>query len=409
MNTTNNPLAAGVGVDNSIREIESFATALERLKNKLQKAQDLIDNPTFKGKPIEWITENQYSIKATQNAITNTIEKDDVFKGKRHLISYEGITHTREQFLKAMFTDYKKHQYKVQFNNDNVFYLNSNQRAKLQYHILAQHFDLVNLDEQDKTDLYYLCLKHEGETAQRWLNRMEWENGHEKMITFGVALDVRSAKDKDGNDTTKTKGAWCYHVEMDDKKAVYKGVSMTWEQWASTLIIYIELAQDKIKAYFGDKASQYDNLGINRCMDKLYYQNGVYLTLPKEENSVLRAWLIQYYKGENAAFPYTGNMPLSDLEFTIDFQKDVDIVKVYDLKEPAQMAQYNTEHNARRNKERNTPLVLEKFALLDGVDEWRRKDIIALGLFDKDINNFMEHGLIIKTGWGKYARVFPHS
>jgi hypothetical protein len=64
-----------------------------------------------------------------------------------------------------MFTDYKKHPYKAKFADDNIFWLGSNQRSKLQYHYLAQNFDLVTVAEQDKADLQALCESHRAETA----------------------------------------------------------------------------------------------------------------------------------------------------------------------------------------------------------------------------------------------------
>lgn len=39
------------------------------------------------------------------------------------------------------------------FATDDIYRLGGSQRAKLQYHILAQSFPLVHVDEQDKADL----------------------------------------------------------------------------------------------------------------------------------------------------------------------------------------------------------------------------------------------------------------
>ena len=38
------------------------------------------------------------------------------------------------------------------FATDDIYRLGGSQRAKLQYHILAQSFPLVHVDEQDKAD-----------------------------------------------------------------------------------------------------------------------------------------------------------------------------------------------------------------------------------------------------------------
>ena len=76
------------------------------------------------------------------------------------------------------------------FATDDIYRLGGSQRAKLQYHILAQYFPLVCVDEQDKADLEAFAAQAETEVAQLWLARMRWPQGHEKMVTFGQALCV---------------------------------------------------------------------------------------------------------------------------------------------------------------------------------------------------------------------------
>jgi hypothetical protein len=63
-------------------------------------------------------------------------------------------------------------------------------RSRLQYHILALKFGLVEVAEQDKEELEIFCCSSNSDLAQKWLYRMEWNNGHEYMISFGVALEV---------------------------------------------------------------------------------------------------------------------------------------------------------------------------------------------------------------------------
>ena len=62
--------------------------------------------------------------------------------------------------------------------------------AKLQYLILSQRFPLVAVSASNKQELEAFADASETETAQRWLNRMMWPRGHEKMVTFGAALAV---------------------------------------------------------------------------------------------------------------------------------------------------------------------------------------------------------------------------
>jgi ferrous iron transport protein B len=68
---------------------------------------------------------------------------------------------------------------------------------------------LVTVSEQDKRELEEFAKRHKSETAQRWYNRIQWPNGHEKLMTFGVALDVRAAQG-----TQAVKGLFCYQSRM---------------------------------------------------------------------------------------------------------------------------------------------------------------------------------------------------
>ena len=76
------------------------------------------------------------------------------------------------------------------FTTDDIYRLGGSQRAKLQYHILAQQFPLVHVAAEDKEDLERFAAQSETEAAQLWLARMRWPQGHEKMVSFGQALSV---------------------------------------------------------------------------------------------------------------------------------------------------------------------------------------------------------------------------
>lgn len=118
----------------------------------------------------------------------------------------------------------------MDFLTDDVYRLGGSQRAKLQYHILSRRFPLVLVDEQDKEDLELFAARSETETARRWLNRMHWPQGHEKMVTFGAALEVP------GN----VRGLWCYSAELTDSAAAYHGIPMDWETWAAPIVDYLD-------------------------------------------------------------------------------------------------------------------------------------------------------------------------
>jgi hypothetical protein len=111
-----------------------------------QEEKELKENLVFRGKPIKLIP--------LKDTIENALDADNPdTEDKSRYISYEEQLYTKDRFYKAMFTDYRKQPFKVKFNTNNIFYLGSNQRAKLQYHILSQYFELVEVAAQDKKDL----------------------------------------------------------------------------------------------------------------------------------------------------------------------------------------------------------------------------------------------------------------
>lgn len=110
----------------------------------------------FRGKPIAWVDVPKTKSVIVPNAIGEDGTEERI-TGKQHLISYGGKRYQREEFLTAMFPDYKKFPYRVKFKNEDVFRLNANQRAKLQYNVLAHKFGLVPVALQDRVDLERLC------------------------------------------------------------------------------------------------------------------------------------------------------------------------------------------------------------------------------------------------------------
>jgi hypothetical protein len=315
-------------------------------------------------------------------------------KSTRQPITASGLSQSkREEFLKAVFSKYKKHAYKVKFKNDNVFYLGGNQRAKLQYNILAYHFDLVSVSEEDKADLERLCANYDGETAGRWLNRMVWEQGHEKMITFGVALEVRR---EDG--TARANGVWCYSAEITSKGAVYTGTPMTWERWGAALIIHLD---GKREEYKDNKAEKY-NAVYKETARLMYYQNGNYMTLTAKERGAISDWIYEYYfSSRKPPLPLPGEIPNGDLQFTVDFENDVELVKAYDLK--TEMGAFNKEHNDRRNKDMGRNKSKDRFEELEG-DTWTTQEILSQGFSRKTLDTFVRHGFIKRIKQGHYVR-----
>lgn len=184
---------------------------------------------TFRGRPIEWVEVVERKTIVTPAAFGED-DVSEVPSNKQHFIHYDGRLYTRVEFLKYAFQEYRKYPYRVKFKKDDIFRLGGNQQAKLLYHILAQRFPLVYVSEQDKADLERFCENEDTETAQRWLNRIRWPQGLEKIVTFGVGLKVEG----------KVNGVWCYFSQIGNQKAHYIGVSMTWEAWARSLTAYLD-------------------------------------------------------------------------------------------------------------------------------------------------------------------------
>lgn len=272
------------------------------------------------------------------------------------------------------------------FATDDIYRLGGSQRAKLQYHVLAQRFPLVHVDEQDKADLEAFAAQSETEAAQLWLARMHWPQGHEKMVSFGQALSV-----EDKASGGRVKGLWYYKAELDAVKAVYTGFSMSWELWAAPILDYLTEQREARAAAA---------LEINQeVMRLLYYQNGFYLTVPGDIRRAIVKWAYQYLKDGAAPFPFVGDMGSDSHRFTIDFQRDTALKENVNIH--ADMGTYNAAHNAEKAARRTA----KRFADLTG-DGWTTAELHAQGFSDRNIKTFCKDGLIKKLYQGRYQRIF---
>jgi hypothetical protein len=315
-----------------------------------------------------------------------------------------------------MFKNYKKYEYKVKFNTDNIMYLSSNQRAKLQYHILARwiqskKINLVIVDNQDKEDLICLSLSGKHRTSKIWANRMlYWEDGIEKMISFGVALDVRSVKNKDGNDIYNVKDIYCYRMKIDDNKAIYTGISMTWERWKQGIIDKVN-SIDTLKKirYNNDNEKEYYNRLFDECKSSIYYQNDYYMTFPLNEKTAIEKWFADYYWKRNIEleFPFSGIIQNAELSFAIDFYKDIDIVDAHYIGTSEKMAEHNRQNNDRHNKKMGEKQSRETFNKLKG-DTWTTGEIKAQGFNDLQIRTWRNTYKWIKK-IGKIGNMFIYA
>ena len=223
---------------------------------------------------------------------------------------------------------------------------------------------------------------------------MTWQQGHEKMITFGAALEVRGT----------TSGVWCYRpAAPDERQAAFWGVPMTWEEWSLPIIEFLDRKRTAAAACPQEQRSVILKEALNTGLMMLFYQHGCYMTLTGDIFKNLKIWLYEYlYKSvPRFAFPYQGAIPDGDYSFVIDFAKDTETVRAYDLK--TDMAAYNKEHNAAHNKELGRRQTLERFKGLRG-DEWTTQEIFVQGFSEKNIKTFVKHGLIRRDRRGHYVR-----
>ena len=132
----------------------------------------------------------------------------------------------------------------------------------------------------------------------------------------------------------------------------------------------------------------------------MYYQfdrYGRYLTLTQEDCRAITEWINECFVGGSAPFPLSGVIPAADYKFVIDYNTDVEFVDNRDLKAPGEMAKYNQETNAARNKEKGKTKVAARAdkTLPDG--DFTRDDLKALGYGPKAISNLLRDKLIVDT------------
>ena len=201
------------------------------------------------------------------------------------------------------------------------------------------------------------------------------------MVTFGQNIGVPGS----------VKGLWCYKAELDAVRAVYTGYTMTWELWAVPLLQYLT-GQREARPATGLEV-------IQTVMRLLYYQNGLYLTVPSDVRRAIVKWAYQYLKDGTAPFPFSGDMGSDNYQFTIDFQRDTSLTENVNIH--ADMGAYNAAHNA----EKATHRTLKRFADLTG-ERWTTAELHAQGFSDRNIKTFCKDGLIKKLYQGRYQRVF---
>lgn len=333
----------------------------------------------FRGKPINWVDIPRYKTTEIENAFIEDIEIEERYNGKNHLIGYDEKEYTQDEFLETHFERYREIQKRIQFNTDALNVLNcisTNQCEKLQYHILAQHFDLVEVDDQDELELRVFAFYYDS-SFKRLYNRINWENGLSKMITFGAGLQVKGRE--------KVEKMYCYRQHLEHDKAEYIAVTMTWETWSNSIIERAKMKQ------------------IDEAIKAMYYQDKIYMTWAAAERNAVEHWIRTYKSG--AVFPYSGEIERGE-SFTIVFDSDCKIVDNIRTRETR--AQYNKEHAAElaaaRGKIKHSKAAMSDYKRLIG-ENWTTAELLTmLDNNPKKIKRLVDEGLIERIKRGYYRR-----
>lgn len=142
----------------------------------------------------------------------------------------------------------------------------------------------------------------------------------------------------------------------------------------------------------------------------MYYQfdrYGRYLTLTQEDCKAIMEWINEYFVGGSAPFPLSGEIPAADYRFVVNYNTDVEFVDNRDLKAPGEMAKYNRETNAARNKEKGRKRVQERFSAACGVvkigDTLTTKQLVEMGYTDdKARKRLIDSGVLKRIKRGSY-------
>ena len=139
----------------------------------------------------------------------------------------------------------------------------------------------------------------------------------------------------------------------------------------------------------------------------MYYQDGKRLTLAAADRKAITEWVGNYLVSGSAPFPLSGAIPAADYKFVIDYNTDVELVDSRDLKDPDEMAKYNQETNAARNKEKGKKRVQGRFSAACGAvkkgDTLTTKQLVEMGYTDdKARKRLIDNGVLKRIKRGYY-------
>ena len=165
---------------------------------------------------------------------------------------------------------------------------------------------------------------------------------------------------------------------------------MMWELWAAPILDYLTERRETRAAATLEV--------IQTVMRLLYYQDGLYLTVPGDIRRAIVKWAYQYLKDGAAPFPFAGSMGSDSYQFTVDFKRDTFLKENVNIH--ADMGTYNAAHNTEKASRRTA----KRFADLTG-DRWTTAELRAQGFSDRNIKTFCKDSLIKKIYRGCYGRV----
>lgn len=352
-------------------------------ENKIESisntGNDTNTSTTFRGNPIKWIDKVRYKTFEKNNALEDKIEEHERYNGKNHFIEYDGKQYKQDDFLQTYFERYREIQKRVEFDDDTLKFLaclSTSQCEKMQYHILAQYFDLVEIDMQDNEDLKLFAFQYDSNYKRLYI-RLNWENGLNKIVTFGAGLQVP--------EKPLTEKIYCYQQYFKHDKATFISVNMTWERWS---VAIIEEAKRK---------------HIDSAIKAMNYQDKIYMTWTKEERKTIQQWIYNYKSG--AIFPFSGEIERGESR-TILFDKHCKIID--NIRANETRPQYNKENKvelaAARGKIRHTKSALSDYKKLKG-NEWTTAELLTiLDNNNKKIKRLVDEGLIERIKRGYYRR-----
>ena len=354
----------------------------EKIK-ELAREEYLIENPIFRGKHITIIT------KITE-------DKEQTF------ISYDDKEYKFDDFLIAMYPKERVNKSVVYFPDTiaNLLKIGPTQRIKMKYDILAYHFGLPIISDEEKEDWDIFFNKYyDNDTIQKYYRRFKWNKGIEKMIAFGADLEIS------GKVNEPIEGFWCYEYRTDKGKAIVTGIDTSLNLWLTGIKADICSLFTLYQLY--NKVPNNVEYIKNHCRILLYYQQGRHLALPDIQIGRPIKGVIDFcvdtvcrkMKGKesidisdivNKCFS-TLSIPdyqSESYQFTVDFEKDVMIV---DTKSAARAQQAITKAYA---------IAAERLTGLKAGDKVTTKQLRDRGYTNKDgraINTLVKYG-VLKNG-----------